>query len=150
MVGDNGNQCGENDHEGLMIPPSSQLFITWGLTILGCGGLGFAIHLQRRSARFAARATRLRGTIVELIPGDEGVMTARYRFRDTKGIERTRLSKGASSPPAFALDQEVEVLFDPASGESTLDTWAERHGAVTILCLFSGAALIAGLWGICG
>lgn len=133
-----------------MIPQAYQPFVTWGLTILGCGGLGFALHLRRRSARFAGRATRLRGTIVELIPGDEGVTTARYRFRDTKGIERTRLSNGGSSPPAFALDQEVDVLFDPTSGESTLDTWAERHGTVTILCLFSGAALIAGLWGMCG
>jgi hypothetical protein len=105
-----------------------------GSVALGLSGVWFAMSLKRKTALFLARAVRLSGTVVELVPqGEENCLAPKYTFRDTAGRMRTVVSSSSSYPPRYSVGQAIVILFDAESGETRLGDWMDLRGAETIV-----------------
>lgn len=84
------------------------------LAALVPGSIG--IWFYARTSSFLARTVTAEGTVVELLPqeGTDGTMYQTvFEYRDASGIVHRQTPAWSSNPPAYAIGQAVEVVYDP-------------------------------------
>ena len=125
-----------------------------GLFLAAAALLGVSGWLAADNLRFAGRAARAPGTVVELVTsrGSKGgtLYSPIVRWQPLEGEPRTLRSRTASSPAAFAVGEQVTVLYDPDDpAEARLQAFSEQWlpatitGAMGTLFLLVAAAALA-------
>lgn len=123
------------------------LFLLLGVLLMGGGGVWAAMV-----ADFVGRAERAPGVVVDLERSGTGsdvsfrpVVT--YKVPDSPGT-LTLVGQTATSPPAFAVGEVVQVLFDPDSPTTArIDAPFALWGGPLILCAVGGVFFLVGLGG---
>lgn len=133
--------------------PRSARSLGLGLFLAAAVLLGVAGWLAADNLRFAERAARAPGEVVELVTsrGSKGgtLYSPIVRWQPLEGEPRTLRSRTASSPAAFTVGERVTVLYDPEDpGEARIQAFSEQWlaasitgGMGTLFLLIAGATL---------
>jgi hypothetical protein len=130
-------------------PQSLPVALCFGLSVILLATGLFAFY---DSQTFVAKASRVQGTVVELVErsGSKGTTYSPvFTFSDASG-KTHRIYSGLSSYPAsHEVGDQVVVLYDPANpAHARLDTFSQKYFwaflavAGSASCFFSGVILL--------
>jgi len=123
--------------------PQSLYIGAWFLSIAGLVLLCVAAFLTYRTSHFIENSETAQGSVIALEPvtsTDSNSDTAQttyapvFSFQAADGKTYAVRSNSSSSPPAFAVNDEVTVLYDPNNPQKArIDTFWQVWGVPVLL-----------------
>ena len=117
-------------------------------TLTGIGLLAGAFYMYLSTSEFLEKATRVDGTVIDLIASRSSDSTT-YKpvvsYTTLEGVNLEFTSSSSSNPPAYSRGERVDVFYLPdAPHDAKINGYFSLWGAATILAILGSVFFLIG------